>query len=95
MINTDACFRLADDVRYRRILDEAVAVRQETNEVIVVNEVSASILVFLEVQGGATVASLIDYLAGAYEVDRQILEEDTVAHIKELMDAGIVVHKGD
>ena len=87
----DITFRLADDVRYRRVLDEAVAVRQETNEVIVINEVSASILDFFEKQGKATAASLIEYLASEYEVDSQVLKKDTPTHLEDLLAAGLII----
>ena len=83
-------YRLADDVRYRRVLDEAVVVRQETNEVIIINEVSAAILDFFDQQGKATVDSLIDHLAEEYEVDIEVLKKDTSNHIADLLAAGII-----
>lgn len=85
-----AIFRLAGDVRFRRVLDEAVAVRQETNEVIIVNEVSATILEFFENRGSASAESLADFLAGEYDVDLGELRKDVATHIKELLAAGIL-----
>jgi Coenzyme PQQ synthesis protein D (PqqD) len=91
MISADDKFRLADDVRHRRVLDEAVVVRQETNEVLVINEVSASILEFFEKQKEVAVSDLIDHLTGEYEVNRQVLQKDTLAHIEKLLAAGVLV----
>jgi len=91
MISAGTTFRLADDVRHRRVLDEAVVIRQETNEVIVINEVSASILQFFEKQGVGTVSDVIDYLAGEYEIGLEVLQKDIPDHIQKLLKVGIVV----
>ena len=84
-------FMIAKDIRYRRVLDEAVVVRQETNEVIVINESSASIIEFIERNKATTIACLLDYLCNEYEIDRQVLSKDIAAHIKELVAAGIII----
>ncbi len=95
MSSDEQTYRLADDIRYRLILDEAVAVRQKTNEVIVINEVSASILEFFESGKKGTIAGLIDYLASEYDVEKNVLEKDTPSHIEELLAAGILISEGE
>ena len=87
-------FSIAEDIRYRRVLDEAVVVRQNSNEVIVINEISASILDYLTQHEKADIVSLIHYLYNEYEVEPNVLEKDIPAHIEELHAAGILTSDG-
>ena len=88
MISADSTFAVRADVRYRLIDDEAVVVQQTANQVIVLNEVSARILD--SAAQGLAVEAMVKRLALAYEIDGDTLREDTLAHLQELLDAGII-----
>ncbi len=88
MISANSRFAVRADVRYRLIEDEAVVVRQKSNQVIVLNEVSACILDIAA--KGLAVDDMLRKLADAYEVGEKTLREDTLAHLQELLDAGII-----
>lgn len=90
MTNTETEYRMAPDIRFRRVLDEAVVVKQDNNQVIVINEVSASILDIFEEQETVTAEVLVNALNEAYDVDRPTLEKDIQSHLEELQSAEII-----
>jgi hypothetical protein len=80
--------RPARDLRFRRIDDEAVVVRQREGEVLVMNETAARLLELAD--GRSSVADWVDALAGEYEVDRAALERDILAFAESLTDEGML-----
>lgn len=78
----------ARDLRFRRIDDEAVVVRQREGEVLVMNETAARLLELAD--GRSSVAGWVDALAGEYEVDRAALERDILAFAESLVDEGML-----
>ena len=76
------------DVRYRRIEGEAVVLRQSAAEVLVLNEVGASVLDLAD--GELSVGEWIDALAGEYDGDSASLARDVLAFAAELAEAGLL-----
>jgi hypothetical protein len=80
--------RPARDLRFRRIDDEAVVVRQRAGEVLVMNETAARLLELAD--GRTSVAGWVEVLAGEYEVDRQALARDVLTFAADLTDEGML-----
>ena len=76
------------DIRYRRIEGEAVVLRQSAAEVLVLNEVGASVLELAD--GERCVGDWIDALAAEYEGDPTALARDVLAFAAELAEAGLL-----
>jgi hypothetical protein len=76
------------DLRFRRIDDEAVVVRQSAGEVLVMNETAARLLELAD--GRTSVADWVEVLAGEYDVDREALERDVLAFADELAGEGML-----
>jgi DNA-directed RNA polymerase delta subunit len=75
-------------VRFRRVADEAVVLRQDAGEVLALNEVGTQVL---ELIGeGLTVPAIVDRLLEEYEVARAELEADIAAFVQELLDSGVI-----
>jgi len=87
-ITPAAVLRRRSDVRYRRIEGEAVVLRQSTAEVLVLNEVGASVLELAD--GERCVGDWIDALAAEYEGDSTALARDVLAFAAELAEAGLL-----
>lgn len=88
MIHTGAVLKRCADTRYRNIGDEGVVVRQTAGEVLVLNEIGVRVLDLLET--AIPVSGLLDALDDEYEVDRTTLEQDVLAYLQELVDAGVI-----
>ena len=84
----DRNFRLAKDVRYRKIGADAVIIRQQANEVLVLNELGAIILEAIE--KNTPVAAVIARINDDYDVDGETLAEDAGRYLQELVDAGVI-----
>ena len=80
--------RPARDLRFRRIDDEAVVVRQRAGEVLVMNETAARLLELAD--GRASVADWVEILAGEYDVEREALERDVLAFAMDLAEEGML-----
>ena len=80
--------RPARDLRFRRIDDEAVVVRQRAGEVLVMNETAARLVVLAD--GRTSVADWVEVLAAEYEIDRQALERDVLAFAADLAAEGML-----
>ena len=76
------------DVRYRRVGNEAVVVRQEAGEVVVLNEVATRILELVD-QGRST-GEMIETLVGEFDVERDRLAADLKAFLAELQAGGLI-----
>lgn len=80
--------RPARDLRFRRIDDEAVVVRQRAGEVLVLNETAARLLELAD--GRTSVAGWVEVLAGEYEVDREALARDILGFAADLAEEGML-----
>jgi len=81
-------YRPRSDVRFRRIGDEAVVVRQDAPEVLVLNPVGGRVLELLA--GGEPVGAVGAALAAEFEVAPAEAEADARAFAAELESAGVI-----
>jgi hypothetical protein len=81
-------FRVRRAVRYRVVGLEAVVVRQDTAEVMVLNEVGARTLVLLA--EGRTAAEIAQRLADEFEVAAENAHADVLDYVRELLEAGVI-----
>lgn len=81
--------RPRSDVRFRRILDEAVVLRQEEGEVLVLNEVGSRILELLD--GARTTDQVVAELAAEFDGPPERLERDVLSFVQELVASGVLV----
>lgn len=80
--------RKRSDVRYRQIDGEAVVLRQDAGETLVLNEAGSLILDSLA--RGRPVEEIADALAAEFEVDAQQAFSDVLVFAAELEAAGIL-----
>jgi hypothetical protein len=80
--------RRPSDLRYRRIEGEAVVLRQSAAEVLVLNEVGASVLDLAD--GERSVGDWIEALAATYRADRETLARDVLDFAGEATAAGLL-----
>lgn len=78
----------AADVRFRMVDREAVVIRQNSAEVLVMSEVGARLLVLAD--GIRPLKACLEVLAGEFDVDRETLERDVLQFAAELADQGIL-----
>jgi hypothetical protein len=87
-LHLNSVLKRCRDVRFRRVEAEAVVLRQNVSEVMVLNEVGARILDLAD--GVMPIAGWVDALFEEFEVEREILEEDVLGFASELTDAGVL-----
>lgn len=87
-LDSASILRMARDLRFRRIDEEAVVVRQRVGEVLVMNETAARLLELAD--GRSRVADWVEVLALEYEVDREALERDVLAFAADLAEQGML-----
>ncbi len=87
-ITPASVFRRPSDLRYRRIEGEAVVLRQSAAEVLVLNEVGASVLDLAD--GERSVGDWIEALAATYGTDRETLARDVLDFAGEAAAAGLL-----
>lgn len=85
--------RLRSDVRFRRIGDEGVVLRQADAEVMVVNDLGVGVLE--QIDGQRTVGAILDTLGSQYDVGRAQLEADVLGYLGELADRGAILLPDD
>lgn len=81
-------WKLARDVRFRRVFDEAVIVRQDASEVLGLNHVGLRILELI--RDGASESDMIATLTAEFEVEPEVLREDLPAFVDELVASGVI-----
>lgn len=86
-------FRRRSDVRFRVIAGEAVVLRQEEAEVLVLNEVGARILELAD--GSHSAKAIVDTLESEFEVERAELESDVETFLGDLVEADVLEPAGD
>jgi Coenzyme PQQ synthesis protein D (PqqD) len=87
-ITLSTVLRRRSDVRYRQIEGEAVVIRQSSAEVLVLNEVGASVLDLAD--GEHDVRAWIDALSEVYDTDPAVLARDVLAFAAEMEEAGLL-----
>ena len=88
MIEQTATWQLDKNVRYRRLLDEAVVIHQEKAEALVLNDTA---IAFLELcDGKLKTREIITELTKKYDVEDGILAKDLAPFIEELAAGGII-----
>jgi hypothetical protein len=75
-------FRIAPDVRYRVIDDEAVVVRQREGDVLVLNQVAARVLQLVDENLSPT--EIGDRVVEEYEAPAKAIREDVERFLDEL-----------
>ena len=88
MIALTSILRPRLDIRYRIIDGEAVVVRQEAAELIVLNETGACVLQLMD--GARSVAAIIDIMVEEFAAERPDIERDVKAFLGELTELGAV-----
>jgi hypothetical protein len=89
MIDGDAIYRRASDVRFQRGEETGVLLCQQLAEPIGLNGVGARVI---ELCDGATpFDSVLDALEDEYDVDRPTLESDTAEFVEEMVEMGVLV----
>lgn len=87
-LHLNSVLKRCRDVRFRRVESEAVVLRQNAAEVMVLNEVGARILDLAD--GVTPIAGWVEALFDEFEVERGILEEDVLGFASELAEAGVL-----
>jgi Coenzyme PQQ synthesis protein D (PqqD) len=87
-MNDSTILRPRSEVRFRVVGEEGVVVRQDSAEVLAVNDVGASVLSLLDSK--RTLAELVQALWDEYAIDRESLRRDVERFLEELRDAGVV-----
>jgi hypothetical protein len=80
--------RRRSDIRYRTLDGEAVVVRQQAGEVLVLNEVASRLLDLAD--GITPLHGWVEALLREYEVEREVLEHDVAECARELTEAGLL-----
>jgi len=88
MNSPDTIFSHRSDVRYRIIGGEAVVVRQQAAEVVVLNEVAARILQLLDAH--TSTDQLTRQLEREFDVEPEQLRADVAAFLEQLLESGII-----
>ena len=89
----DVEYRTWSDVRFRIVFDEAVVLKQDQAEVLVLNEVGARVLDGLK--RGLRPSQIVGELETEYEASRAELEQDVERFVAELLEAEVVAPSGD
>ncbi len=90
MIRWDEPLQIKDDIRFSRVEEEGVVLRQGEGEVLVVNEVGIRILELA--QEGASPNRILAILEEEYDVEAGPLRKDVARFLEELTQAGVLGH---
>jgi hypothetical protein len=81
-------YRVARDIRYRVIDDEAVLVRQTAGDVLVLNEVAARVL---ELAGeGLSADQIGDRVAGEFDAPEDVIRSDVGEFLEQLAELEVL-----
>ncbi len=81
-------YRLAREIRYRRIFDEGVIILQDRAEVVMVNATAIDVLELID--RGYHIDAVADELAARYACDQDTLDSDVLDYVIALWQAGIL-----
>jgi hypothetical protein len=83
-----AIWKLATGVRFRRLFDEAMLIREGVDEALMLNDTGVS---FVELcDGERTADEIVGVMAGNFEVSLEELEADMAVFVAELAAEGII-----
>lgn len=85
-------YRIAGDVRYRVVDDQAVIIVQKAGEAVVLNEMGTRILELIRQQ--ASVKVIVSELSAEFDADKAQIRSDVLAYVADLVDAGVVTELG-
>ena len=85
---SDVEYRTWSDVRFRVVFDEAVVLKQDQAEVLVLNEVGARVLDGLK--RGLRPSQIVSELETEYQASAAELERDVERFVAELLEAKVV-----
>lgn len=88
MSDRDPCYRIKKAVRYRIVDREAVVVRQDSGEVMVLNEVGARVLALLA--EGLSPDRIARRIPEEFEVSPEEAGRDVIQYVDELLEAGVI-----
>lgn len=83
----DSVIRRRTDIRFRKVRDEWVVVRQQAAEVMVLNEWAGRVLELFD--GSRTLGEIVDLLGGEYESEAGAVEADVLRFASEAIDSGL------
>ena len=83
-----SAFRIAPDVRYRVIDDEAVVVRQREGDVLVFNQVAARVIQL--VGEGLSPQQIGDCAVDEFDAPEAVIREDVATFLEELENLNVV-----
>ena len=86
-------YRVRPDVRFRLVREEAVVLKQDEGETLVLNEVASRILQLLD--GQRTISEVAEALLAEFEVGQEEILEDVTHFTRELVEAGVVEPVGE
>lgn len=90
---SDVEYRTWSDVRFRVVFDEAVVLKQDQAEVLVLNEVGARVLGGLE--RGLRPSQIVGELQNEYGAAAPDLERDVERFLNELLEARVIAPKDE
>ncbi len=83
--------QLKKDVRFRRVVDEAVVLRQKEAEVLVLNDLGGRVLELIGTRGDEhSVEEMLAILEQEYDVEPDRLAQDVTAFLTELLERGVL-----
>lgn len=85
---TQPAYRLRNEIRHRKVGNDRVVVRQEANEILVLNELGARVLEAIEAR--SSMAELTESIVEEFEVERPKVEADLQRHLAELVASGVI-----
>jgi len=88
MIDLTTTLALAPRTRFRRFEDEGIVINQKTAEALVISEVGTRLLELTD--GKRTLQECAALLAGEFEAEPAVIEQDVIRFARELVDAGVV-----
>jgi len=92
-IPPDRHYRLQPDVRFRVLSGEAVVVKQDANQVMILNEVGTFALPYIS--QGLKVEEIVTRITEAFEVNDKLAKKDFHAFLQQLTASGIITADED
>jgi len=87
MIDLGTTLALQTRTRFRRFEEEGIVINQKTAEALVISEVGTRLLELSD--GTRTLGECAALLAGEFDAEPSVIEEDVVRFARELVDAGV------
>ena len=92
MFEPTTLFKRHTDIRYRRLGEEGILVKQTEGEVLALNDVGVRVLELLEIP--TSISDLLDTLVLEYAVERATVERDVENYLQKLLAVGVIEQVG-